>query len=211
VHERVKPDDLGGAIGVDRVPASGGERECAGEEVDPEVLADARLREFLDLDVGLGLGERRGRARRSSRGERYPRAPPKTGRIRGMHAFGAAVEAEDIDGAVALLADDVVFSSPVVFKPYHGRPAVEAILRTVATRCEDFRYVRVFGADDAPEQALVFRARVGDRELEGCDFIHTRPDGLIDEFTVMVRPLSGALALAEAMRAKLAALQEFAG
>jgi hypothetical protein len=47
----------------------------------------------------------------------------------------------------------------------------------------------------------VFAARVGDRELQGCDFLHENEDGLIDEFTVMVRPLTGALALADGMRA----------
>jgi hypothetical protein len=50
---------------------------------------------------------------------------------------------------------------------------------------------------------LVFRARVGDREVEGCDFLHVNDAGLVDEFFVMIRPLSGALALAEAMRAQL--------
>ena len=44
---------------------------------------------------------------------------------------------------------------------------------------------------------------MGDRELHGCDFLHTAQDGLIDELTVMVRPLSAALALAEAMKAEL--------
>jgi hypothetical protein len=47
----------------------------------------------------------------------------------------------------------------------------------------------------------VFATRVGDRDIEGCDFLHANADGLIDEFVVMVRPLSGALALADAMRA----------
>jgi hypothetical protein len=51
----------------------------------------------------------------------------------------------------------------------------------------------------------VFQARVGDKQIEGCDFIHLDDDGLIDELVVMVRPLSGALALAEAMQAQLAA------
>jgi hypothetical protein len=50
----------------------------------------------------------------------------------------------------------------------------------------------------------MFSARVGDRQLQGCDLLHTGEDGLIDEFTVMVRPLSGALALAEAMKSELA-------
>ena len=45
-----------------------------------------------------------------------------------MHPFRAAVEAQDLDAAVALMADDVVFRSPVVFKPYHGREAVAMLL-----------------------------------------------------------------------------------
>jgi hypothetical protein len=122
-----------------------------------------------------------------------------------VNAFRAAIEAHDLDRAVSLLADDVVFRSPIVFKPYHGRDAVGALLRMVARVFEDFHYTREIGAPDAPDHALVFRAQVDGRELEGCDFLHTNAEGLIDEFYVMVRPLSAALALADAMKAQLAA------
>lgn len=122
-----------------------------------------------------------------------------------MHPFGAALEARDLNAAVALLSEDVVFRSPVVFKPYHGRDAVAAILHAVSRVFEDFRYVREFGAPDASDHALVFQARVGERQIEGCDFLHLDEDGSIDELAVMVRPLSGTLALADAMKAQLAA------
>lgn len=125
-----------------------------------------------------------------------------------MNPFRAAVEARDFEGAVALLADDVVFRSPVVFRPYAGRDVVGALLLAVSRVFEDFRYEREIGAEGARDHALVFRTRVGDREIEGCDFLHTNDDGLIDDLTVMVRPLSGALALAEAMQAQLEAAQE---
>jgi hypothetical protein len=124
-----------------------------------------------------------------------------------MHAFGAALEGRDVDAAVALLSDDVVFRSPVVFRPYQGRAAVATILHAVAQVFEDFRYVRTIGAEDAVDHALVFRAHIGDQQLEGCDFLHLDGTGAIDELVVMVRPLSGTLALAEAMRAKLAAIE----
>jgi ketosteroid isomerase-like protein len=55
------------------------------------------------------------------------------------HAFRAAVERADMDAAVALLAEDVVFRSPVVSKPYEGRETVATILRTVFHVLEDFR------------------------------------------------------------------------
>lgn len=72
---------------------------------------------------------------------------------------------------------------------------------------EDFRYVREVGATDARHHALVFEARVGDKQLEGADFIQLDEDGLISDFTVMVRPLSAAMALAAAMRAQLEAAE----
>ncbi|MET0836254.1 MAG: nuclear transport factor 2 family protein [Thermoleophilaceae bacterium] len=122
-----------------------------------------------------------------------------------MHPFGAALEGRDVNAAVALLSEDVVFRSPVVFKPYHGRDAVAAILHAVSRVFEDFRYVREIGAPDASDHALVFQARVGERQIEGCDFLHLDEDGSIDELAVMVRPLSGTLALADAMKAQLAA------
>jgi hypothetical protein len=120
-----------------------------------------------------------------------------------MHPFRVAVEAQDLEAAVALMTDDVVFRSPVVFKPYQGRDAVAMLLGAVARVFEDFRYEREIGAPDASDHALVFRAHVGDRELEGCDFLHTNEQGLIDELCVMVRPMSGVHALAEAMKAQL--------
>ncbi len=124
-----------------------------------------------------------------------------------MHPFGAALEARDVNAAVALLSEDVVFRSPIVFKPYHGRDAVAAILHAVSRVLEDFRYVREIGAPDATDHALVFQARVGERQIEGCDFLHLDENGSIDELVVMVRPLTGAHALADAMKAQLAAAQ----
>ena len=119
-----------------------------------------------------------------------------------MHPFRTALEARNIDGAVALLSDDVVFRSPIVVTPYRGRAAVRTILGAVARVFDDFAYTREIGAANAHDHALVFRARIGEKELEGSDFLHTDENGAIDEFVVMVRPLSGALALAEAMKSK---------
>ena len=121
-----------------------------------------------------------------------------------MQEFRSAIEARDIDRLAALFTDDVVFRSPVVHAPYRGRDQAMALLRAVAQVFEDFRYTREIGAPGAADQALVFRARVGDREVEGCDFIHLDEQGLIDELYVMVRPATGLMALAEAMRDQLA-------
>ena len=120
-----------------------------------------------------------------------------------VHPFRRAIEARDLDAAVALMREDVVFRSPAVFKPYHGPEAVRRLLEAVMAVFEDFRYVREIGADGANDHALVFETRVGDKQIEGCDFIQLDEDGAICAFVVMVRPMSGMHALAEAMKAQL--------
>lgn len=119
-----------------------------------------------------------------------------------MHPFRKAVEAGDIEAAAALLADDVVFTSPVAFKPYAGKPITSAILHAVFEVFEDFRYVREIGDEGGRDHALVFEAKVDGRSLTGCDFIRLDDAGLINDFMVMVRPLSAAQPLSEQMGAR---------
>ncbi|TDB85182.1 nuclear transport factor 2 family protein [Actinomadura sp. KC216] len=116
-----------------------------------------------------------------------------------MHPFRAAAEARDHEAIEALLADDVVFTSPVAYRPYPGKAITAAILRAVLRVFSDIRYVREIGGADGRDHALLFEAKVGDLELTGCDFLRQNDDGLIEDLTVMVRPLSAAKALAAAM------------
>jgi hypothetical protein len=127
------------------------------------------------------------------------------------HPFRKAVEERDEGAIQAMLADDVMFTSPVAFKPYVGKPITAAILRGVLRVFEDFRYVREIHDGNGREHAFVFEARISGVEgktVTGCDFLHFNDDGLIDEFMVMVRPLSGATALSEAMGAQFDRIQQ---
>jgi hypothetical protein len=119
-------------------------------------------------------------------------------------AFRAAAEAKDFSAASELFAEDVVFRSPVVFKPYEGREALMVLLGAVSRVFEDFRYVDQVESGDAA--TLVFEARVGDRELQGVDILRFDAEGRVREMIVMVRPMSGMHALAEAMQAQLDAV-----
>lgn len=120
--------------------------------------------------------------------------------------FHDAVVAGDWDTAIDQLAPAVVFHSPAVHAPYEGRAATATILRAVARAFEDFRYVDVVDGSDVA--LLKFRARVGDRELEGWDELRFDDTGRISEFTVMIRPLSGLQALVERMQQLLAATSD---
>ena len=126
-------------------------------------------------------------------------------------SFRAAVERGDVEAAAQLLAPDVVFHSPVTFHPFVGRDTVSGLLALVAQTFEDFRYTDELEADGA--HALIFRASVAGRELEGIDLLRFDADGLISDFSVMLRPLSGLLPFAEAMaeKAQAAGLQTTRG
>jgi hypothetical protein len=117
--------------------------------------------------------------------------------------FRAAVEGGDHAGMVAALAPDPVLRSPVSFKPFEGREAVSRLFEILLEVFEDFRYTDEFEADG--KAALIFNARVGDREVEGLDLFRLDDEGRIRELTVMVRPASGLMALGEAVGARLAA------
>ncbi|HEX4428985.1 MAG TPA: RNA polymerase sigma-70 factor [Frankiaceae bacterium] len=120
-------------------------------------------------------------------------------------AFRAALERKDHEQASQLLAPEVTFHSPIVHRTYSGRDEVAVILAAVAQVFEDFRYTAEYASEDGA--VLAFAARVGDRDLEGVDIVRFgtgSSDGQIVEFTVMVRPYSGATALRERMAALLA-------
>ena len=105
-----------------------------------------------------------------------------------MSTFRQAVEARDLKAIENLLADDVVFLSPIVFKPYPGKAITMAILANVIQVFENFRYVKEIGSEGDSEHALVFEAEVNGKSLTGCDFLRFNAEGKIDEFMVMVRP-----------------------
>jgi hypothetical protein len=117
------------------------------------------------------------------------------------HPFRAAVEARDHPAMVAALAPEVSFHSPVTFKPFEGREAVGMVLGAVLQVFDEFRYTDELGGDGT--LALVFEAKVGDREVQGIDILRFDAEGLIEDFTVMVRPLSATLALRDAMGRQL--------
>src|SRR3954468_16987729 len=119
--------------------------------------------------------------------------------------FKEAVEARDFDSAIECLAPDVTFSRPVAPKPFEGKEAVGGVLRAVSETFEDFQYTDELHAGHV--HALGFKARVGDKQLQGLDLLRMNDDGLIEDFTVMVRPASGLMALGEAMGPKVQGLK----
>ena len=104
-----------------------------------------------------------------------------------------------------LLADDVVFESPVVHTPQVGR-AITTLYLTGALQVlngPDFRYLNQWhGAHSA---VLEFETKVDDLTVNGVDIIGWNADNRISHFKVMVRPLKAINAVHQAMGKLLAA------
>ncbi|MDM4719320.1 nuclear transport factor 2 family protein [Micromonospora sp. WMMA1363] len=130
-----------------------------------------------------------------------------------VERFRAAVEDRDLTAFDGLFDPDVRFFSPVKFTPFEGAQAVHGLLNVLLRTFEEFRYVgqlageAEIGAAGRPVEShiLIFRAAAGGRQIHGLDLLQLGDNGLIVEFTVMVRPLSAVNALSEAVLAGLAA------
>ena len=118
------------------------------------------------------------------------------------HPFRRAAEAKDLTLLVETLREDVVLHSPVLFRGFEGRDTVAAVLGHVAATLEGLTYVDELSGPRSV--ALRFTARVGDRELEGIDFLELDEEGKVSVLTVFMRPLSALTAFNERMVARLA-------
>jgi SnoaL-like protein len=119
------------------------------------------------------------------------------------HRFRRAAEQKDLELMREALAEDVVLHSPVLFRGFEGREVVLAVLAHVVAVLEDFAYLDEIVEGD--RIVLRFRARVGDRELEGVDYLALAADGRVAELTVFIRPLSAITAFNERMTERLTA------
>lgn len=122
-----------------------------------------------------------------------------------VESWHRLVAARSSAGLDALLAPDVVFHSPVMHTPQHGRPMVARYLAAALdVLCNDsFRYVReLAGPEDA---VLEFEAEIDGIHVNGVDLLHWNAAGEIADFKVMLRPLKAVHLVQQRMAERLAA------
>jgi hypothetical protein len=124
--------------------------------------------------------------------------------VRTLAAWHDMAARRDMSQLDAFLHRDAVFRSPMAHTPYPGAAAVKLILSNVVQVFEDFTYHRELASADGLNVVLEFSARVGDKQLKGIDLVRFDEDGLIVDFEVMVRPMSGLQALGAEMGRRLA-------
>lgn len=118
-----------------------------------------------------------------------------------LHPFRQAAEAKDLDGMIETLREDVELHSPVLFRGFEGRDVVVQVLTHVAATLEDLTYLDELREGNSV--ALRFKARVGDRELEGIDFLELDEDDRVAVLTVFMRPMSALTAFNEQMAERI--------
>jgi len=121
-----------------------------------------------------------------------------------LRVWHELVTTRNIRGLGDLLADDVVFHSPVVHTPQAGKAITMQYLGAAfhVFFNETFRYVRtVTGPHDA---VLEFQVEIDGIVVNGVDMLQWRADGRITDFKVMVRPLKAI----HLIHAKMAAMLE---
>ncbi len=121
------------------------------------------------------------------------------------HPFRVAAEAKDVELMTETLHEDVVLHSPILFRGFEGRDMVGQVLTHVAATLEGLTYVDELASEDSV--CLRFKATVGDRELEGIDYLQLDGDGKVVDLTVFMRPLSAINAFNEQMKLRLEAAQ----
>jgi len=96
-----------------------------------------------------------------------------------------------------ILAEDITFYSPVVFKPKTTKDETFFVLSNVIQVFQNFTYSREFV--NGNNLALEFSATVGDKSCKGIDLIEFNEDGKIINFEVFIRPASALMALGTEM------------
>lgn len=127
--------------------------------------------------------------------------------IHPIDAWHALAQARNPRALAALLAEDVVFHSPVVHTPQRGRLLATQYLSAALMILgnESFRYVReIRGERDA---LLEFELALDGVQVNGVDLIRWNEAGQITDFKVMVRPLKAIQAVQQKMAELLARMQ----
>lgn len=120
-----------------------------------------------------------------------------------LAAWHEVVRTRNPRGLDALLADEVVFHSPVVHTPQHGKALALQYLRAAVQVFgnESFRYVREIASER--DAVLEFEVEIDGVYVNGVDLIRWDEAGRIVDFKVLLRPLKAVLGIQQRMAAML--------
>jgi ketosteroid isomerase-like protein len=104
-------------------------------------------------------------------------------------AWHKLLKTKDAAGLDEILADNVVFHSPIVHTPQEGKPITKLYLTAAfyVFNNGSFKYLRkIISGNNA---VLEFTTTIDGITVNGVDMITWGADGRITDFKVMIRPL----------------------
>ena len=112
-------------------------------------------------------------------------------------AFAKAFTDRDFRPAAAVLADDVVFRSPVLAEPWRTKPVLERLGPAMVGVLDEPRFTATLS--DGDRAVLMFTARRDDHDVEAVQILGLDGNGKVAEMAILIRPLPALQAVARAM------------
>jgi SnoaL-like protein len=115
-----------------------------------------------------------------------------------VNAFTAAMARKDLEGMLTHMTDDIVLTTPLVAEPFKGKAAVRPVVTALLAVVDKFDFLETL---QGPEHVSeFFKITVGSLKLDGVDFWRLDKDGLIQEMTVLWRPLPAIAAVQQKLQ-----------
>ena len=116
-----------------------------------------------------------------------------------IHKWHEVISGDDLNLLENIIADDAVFSSPVVFTPMMGKEITMMYLHAAghSFNMEKFKYTKE--VHDGMNSVLEFETYIDDIAVNGIDMIEWDKDGKISNFKVMIRPYKAVQKVQEKM------------
>ena len=116
-----------------------------------------------------------------------------------IHKWHEVVESDDLKMLEEIIADNAIFSSPVVFKPMKGKEITMMYLHAAGQsfNMQKFKYTKEI--HDDMNSVLEFETYIDDISVNGVDMIEWNEDGKICNFKVMIRPFKAVQKVQEKM------------
>ena len=116
-----------------------------------------------------------------------------------IHKWHEVVVSDDLSLLDKIIAEDAVFSSPVVFTPMEGKQITMMYLHAAGDsfNMEKFKYTKEI--HDGMDSVLEFETYIDDISVNGVDMIQWNKEGKISNFKVMIRPFKAVQKVQEKM------------
>ena len=116
-----------------------------------------------------------------------------------IDSWHTVFKSQKLDKLDKIIADNAVFTSPVVFKPMEGKEITKMYLFAAGQsfNMDKFKYIRE--VHDGINSVLEFETFIDDISVNGVDMIKWNNEGKIVDFKVMIRPLKAVQKVQEKM------------